>query len=56
MAGDVVCDCWACWCGAPGKFKLSVSGIQPAQDDPCPDCADLDGDYILEHSAVDACK
>ncbi len=28
MSGDVVCDCSLCPCGAPKKFKLTISGKQ----------------------------
>jgi len=55
MASDVVCDCPDCTCGAPQKFRLRVSGIQSGGEDPCADCGDMDGDYILEHQCSSPC-
>ena len=46
--GDISCDCDVCPCGAPRRFRLTVSGFQPCGYYPCQDCADLDGEYILE--------
>ncbi len=49
MSGDVVCDCSACPCGAPKKFKLTISGVTPCGDTPCDECG-IDGTYILEQA------
>ena len=38
-SGDVVCDCSACTCGAPKKFKMTISGVTGCGD--CvPSCAE----------------
>jgi len=49
MSGDVVCDCSACPCGAPKKFKLTISGVTPCGDTPCDECG-IDGTCILEQA------
>ena len=49
MSGDVVCDCSACPCGAPKKFKLTISGVTGGGDTPRDPCG-VDGEYILEQA------
>jgi YD repeat-containing protein len=48
MAGDVVCDCDLCPCGAPKRFKLTIAGLTGCGDHPCNECPEIDGTYILE--------
>ena len=50
MSGDVVCDCSLCPCGAPKKFKLTISDVTDCGDTPCVDCG-VDGEYYLEQQA-----
>ena len=48
-ASDVVCELEEQGiCGCPRRFKLTIQGVVSCNPDPCADCGDVDGSYILE--------
>ncbi len=38
--------------GALQQFKLTVQGTTPCGSNPCPDCSDIDGVYILDYQGA----
>src|SRR3990167_10959913 len=57
MSNGVNCLCGFCTCGAPRKYKVTITGVTTCGD-PCNSCGDYDGTFIVDlwEETMDRCE